>query len=149
MEKEASKLSLFFFMLLGVLFIGWSFVKITHQIVLINKSVKTEATVVNINYNNGRCVIYSYKDSLNKVYEKAAVSSLRDLSLNDRIEIIYNPIRPTDAVVNRFGPLWLGSIILLIVGSGFLGISFFGLKKEKVWMVRKIEKEEKPRVFRI
>src|SRR5262249_9734435 len=43
--------------------------------------------------------------------------------VNDRVEVLYDPRRPDEAVIRSFSSLWLMPIILTAIGLGFAGIS--------------------------
>jgi len=57
---------------------------------------------------------------------KSASGGARPLPVGTRVKLVYDPARPSDAIVNSPVAMWLFPILVLVFGSPFLALGVWG-----------------------
>lgn len=136
-------------MLIGTFFIC----KNTSQ--FIEKSIKTQGTVVEIfeSYSIDSedddvyyCPLVEFTDANGALIEfESSGSNPPSYSVNEMVEVIYDPEYPHIAEINSFSSLWGGATTLGILGLVFflIGGSFFAYDMKKKSMLKYLKKNGK------
>ena len=135
----------------GVLFFAFTMFNDTRSFVA--RSVPTDGTIVDFvevitQDDEGRDVStyaprFEFIDGNGEVQRVTSPqsSSFNSEEIGDTIPILYDPENPTDANIDSFGNLWLGSVLLSVFGLIFfiVGAGMFYLVSRRQGMIKELQ----------
>jgi hypothetical protein len=131
------------FLTIGAIMLAGTFYLYQNQQDFLKKANTVQGTVIELVANRSDnsttytpVVAFKTKKGEEITYTSSVSSNPPSYSEGETVEILYDPADPKDASINGFASLWIGCLILGILGTiffliGFLMILFAKLKEKK------------------
>lgn len=127
-----TKLMMRIFLVVGIVFILVGFVLVCSRLIFISESISAEGIVVDIlkkveeDETEGVFqpkVMFHTNDGEQISFISDVGSNPPAYNLGETVNVLYNPINPSNAEINSFLSLWLLQLVLILIGTNFVIIS--------------------------
>lgn len=129
----------FGFCIIGLFIVVQAFIIFYEKITFIEKANVAQGTVLDSSSNDKTFASFTTKGG--KQIKFSSYNNFGGYDAGESVEVFYNPENPYDAKINSFSVLYLGVLILGLMGSVFFltGFSFFRsdyLKQKKIQFLK-------------
>ncbi|MBE8726537.1 DUF3592 domain-containing protein [Flavobacterium hungaricum] len=136
------KIIKYVFLIIGLIALGGALYLYQNKREFLDKAITVQGTVKELISSRSKnsttykpLVSFITKDGKQIEYTSSVSSNPPSYEVGEKVEIFYDPADPYDADINGFASLWLGPLVLGILGIIFFSIGFsiilFGRMKQK------------------
>lgn len=126
------KIIKYIFLIIGLALLGGAFFLYQDKQTFLDKAATAKGTVIELIASRSDksttyrpVVSFTTNDGKKIEYNSLVGSNPPSYHEGETVEIFYDPVNPHDASINGFASLWLGTLILGIIGTVFFLIGFF------------------------